>query len=136
MSRVAPVRLLIVDDEAAQMKALCETLEMEGCVTHGYSSARQALAWLREGEVDLLLTDLMMPEMDGITLLNAAKKIDGNLAGIVMTGHGTVDTAVKAMQDGALDYILKPFKLSVKKPGVSRLINVVTRLLGTPLRKT
>lgn len=112
MNTAAPCRLLIVDDEVAQMKALCSTLEMEGYATTGYSSARQALAWLREGEVDLLLTDLMMPEMDGISLLKAAREVDGNLAGIVMTGHGTIDTAVRAMQHGALDYILKPFKLS------------------------
>jgi two-component system, sensor histidine kinase and response regulator len=105
-------RLLIVDDEVAQMKALCNTLEMEGYATTGYSSPRQALAALRAGEVDLLLTDLMMPEMDGISLLKAAREVDGNLAGIVMTGQGTIDTAVKAMQHGALDYILKPFKLS------------------------
>jgi two-component system, sensor histidine kinase and response regulator len=105
-------RLLIVDDEVAQMKALCKTLEMEGYATTGYSSARQALASLRAGEVDLLLTDLMMPEMDGISLLKAAREVDGSLAGIVMTGHGTIDTAVRAMQHGALDYILKPFKLS------------------------
>lgn len=117
-------RLLIVDDEAAQMKALCDTLEMEGYVTTGYSSARQALAALREGEVDMVLTDLMMPEMDGISLLNAARQVDGNLAGVVMTGHGTVDTAVKAMQDGALDYILKPFKLSNVLSVINRALDV------------
>jgi len=117
-------RLLIVDDEAAQMKALCSTLEMEGYLTTGYSSAKQALASLREGEIDMLLTDLMMPEMDGITLLNAARRIDGNLAGVVMTGHGTVDTAVKAMQEGALDYILKPFKLSHVLSVISRVLDV------------
>ncbi|HJY38422.1 MAG TPA: ATP-binding protein [Steroidobacteraceae bacterium] len=112
MNAPTQCRLLIVDDEVAQMKALCNTLEMEGYATTGYSSARQALASLREGEVDLLLTDLMMPEMDGISLLKAAREVDGNLAGIVMTGQGTIDTAVRAMQHGALDYILKPFKLS------------------------
>jgi len=124
MSTTAPGRLLIVDDEVAQMKALCETLEMEGYVTSGYSSARQALAALREGDVDMLLTDLMMPEMDGISLLHAARQVDGNLAGVVMTGHGTVDTAVKAMQDGALDYILKPFKLSQVLAVISRALDV------------
>lgn len=112
MNAATQCRLLIVDDEVAQMKALCNTLEMEGYVTTGYSSPRQALASLRAGEIDLLLTDLMMPEMDGISLLKAAREVDGDLAGIVMTGQGTIDTAVKAMQHGALDYILKPFKLS------------------------
>ena len=111
MTRVA-ARLLIVDDESAQMRALCDTLGLEGYATHGFSSARQALTELRPGQFDLLLTDLMMPEMDGITLINAAKQIDSTLGAIVMTGHGTIDTAVQAMQIGALDYILKPFKLS------------------------
>lgn len=124
MNAGARGRLLIVDDEAAQMKALCDTLEMEGYLTSGYSSARQALASLREGEVDMLLTDLMMPEMDGISLLNAARKIDSNLAGVVMTGHGSVDTAVKAMQDGALDYILKPFNLTNVLSVISRALDV------------
>ena len=67
-------RLLIVDDEAAQMRALCDTLGLEGYATQGFSSARQALATLRPGEFDLLLTDLMMPEMDGIALIDAARK--------------------------------------------------------------
>jgi two-component system sensor histidine kinase/response regulator len=117
-------RLLIVDDEAAQMRALCDTLQLEGYVTSGFSSARQALAELRPGEVDLLLTDLMMPEMDGISLINAARQIDPALGAIVMTGHGTIDTAVQAMQGGALDYILKPFKLNVILPVISRALNL------------
>jgi signal transduction histidine kinase len=117
-------RLLIVDDEAAQMKALCNTLETEGYCTTGYSSAKQALAALRAGEFDLVLTDLMMPEMDGISLLSAARQVDATLAGIVMTGHGTIDTAVKAMQVGALDYILKPFKLNVILPIIARALDV------------
>jgi len=117
-------RLLIVDDEAAQMRALCDTLGMEGYVTQGFSSARAALDSLRAGEFDLLLTDLMMPEMDGITLIDAARGIDGTLGAIVMTGHGTIDTAVQAMQGGALDYILKPFKLNVILPVIARALDV------------
>jgi len=120
----AAARLLIVDDESAQMRALCDTLVMEGYATHGFSWARKALADLRPGEFDLLLTDLMMPEMDGITLINAAKQIDPALGAIVMTGHGTIDTAVQAMQIGALDYILKPFKLNVILPVISRALDV------------
>jgi len=100
-------RLLIVDDESAQMRALCDTLGVEGYATQGFSSARQALAALRPGEFDLLITDLMMPEMDGITLIDAARKIDSSLGAIVTTGHGTIDTAVQAMRGGALDYILR-----------------------------
>lgn len=116
-------RLLIVDDESAQMRALCDTLSVEGYALQGFTSAQQALSALRPAEFDLLLTDLMMPEMDGITLINAAKQVDPALGAIVMTGHGTIDTAVQAMQGGALDYILKPFKLNVILPVLARALD-------------
>jgi hypothetical protein len=120
----AKARLLIVDDEAAQLRALCDTLKLEGYATEGFSAGQQALSVLRPGNFDLLLTDLMMPEMDGITLINSAKQIDPSLGAIVMTGHGTIDTAVRAMQGGALDYILKPFKLNVILPIIARALDV------------
>jgi two-component system sensor histidine kinase/response regulator len=120
----APARLLIVDDEAAQLRALCDTLQLEGYVTRGFGSGQEALATLSPGEFDLLLTDLMMPGMDGITLIDAAKKIDPAIGALVMTGHGTIDTAVRAMQGGALDYILKPFRLNVILPVIARALDV------------
>lgn len=120
----APARMLIVDDEGAQMRALTDTLGLEGYSIEGFTSANEALAALRPGDFNLLITDLMMPEMDGIALINAALKIDPALCAIVMTGHGTVDTAVHAMQSGALDYILKPFKLNAILPVISRALNV------------
>ena len=105
MSAVPMARLLIVDDEAPQMKALHDALEGEGYSAIGFTSAGSALAALREQEFDLVLTDLMMPEMDGVAFLRAAFGIDPTLVGIVMTGHGTVESAVHAMRAGALDYI-------------------------------
>ncbi|HEX4023205.1 MAG TPA: response regulator [Steroidobacteraceae bacterium] len=117
-------RLLVVDDETAQMRALCDTLAPEGYATEGFGSARQALAALRPGQFDLLVTDLMMPEIDGIALIKAARQIDPALGAIVMTGHGTIDTAVQAMQVGALDYILKPFRLNVILPVIARALDV------------
>ena len=120
----AGARLLVVDDEVAQMKALCNTLEHEGYRPTGFSSAKQALAHLRPGEHELLLTDLMMPELDGIELIRSARITDPELAGVVMTGHGTIDTAVAAMQVGALDYVLKPFKLNVILPVIVRALDI------------
>ncbi len=117
-------RILIVDDEAAQMKALCETLRDHDYETVGYSKGPDALVALRTQGCDLLLVDLMMPEMDGIALLRAALDVDPNLVGIIMTGEGTIGTAVEAMKTGALDYILKPFKLSVILPVLSRALAV------------
>src|SRR6266446_5817237 len=117
-------RLLIVDDEALHLSALCDTLEQEGYSTTGFTIAKEALQALRDHEFDLLLTDLMMPEMDGISFLQAALEIDKTLVGIVMTGHTTIPTAVDAMKMGALDYVLKPFKLSVVLPVISRALKV------------
>jgi len=106
-------RLLVVDDEAAQVQALCRTLEDEGYAIKGFTATSAALEALRSGPFDIVLTDLTMPGMDGIAFLSAAREIDPGLAGIVMTGHGTIATAVEAMKAGALDYILKPFDLRV-----------------------
>jgi signal transduction histidine kinase len=122
MTEVPATRILIVDDEAPQMKALCDTLRDEGYEAAGFTSGQDALAALREKSFDLLLTDLMMPEMDGIALLRAAQEVDRQLVGIVMTGHGTINTAVEAMQVGAIDYVLKPFKLSAAIPVISRAL--------------
>ena len=117
-------RLLIVDDEEAQMRALCNTLSAEGFVTRGCTSPEIALETLRSEPFELLLTDLMMPGLDGIALMAAAKRIDPDIVGIVMTGHGTIDTAVKAMQAGALDYIQKPFRLKVILPVLQRGLEI------------
>lgn len=117
-------RLLIVDDEVAQMTALCHTLNDRGYETVGTSSPSAALATLAAGSFDLLLSDLMMPEMDGIALLKEAQKIDKDLVAIIMTGEGTIVTAVEAMKSGAFDYILKPFKVSVILPVLARALDV------------
>lgn len=115
-------RLVVVDDEVAHMRALCDTLGFEGYQVTGFGSPREALRLLSEGECDLLLTDLMMPEMDGIELFRAARAADPDLAGVIMTGHGTIDTAVAALQIGALDYVLKPFRLNVILPVIARAL--------------
>lgn len=117
-------RILIVDDEVAQMKALCDTLREQGYETEGFSAGQAALDALRQRNFDLLLTDLMMPEIDGIALLQAALQTDANLVCIIMTGKGTIATAVEAMRTGALDFILKPFKLSIILPVLSRALAV------------
>jgi len=120
----ALAKLLIVDDERLHLQALCDTLQQEGFVTSGFTSGKDALQALRDQEFDLLLTDLRMPEMDGISLLRAALEIDKSLVGILMTGQGTIATAVDAMKMGAMDYVLKPLKLSVVLPVISRALNL------------
>jgi two-component system, sensor histidine kinase and response regulator len=124
MSETPIARLLVVDDEAPLVAALQSTLVKQGYAVVGLTSAREALAHLRTGQFEVLLTDLEMAEMSGIDLLRAALEIDRRLMPIIMTGHGTIETAVEAMKSGAFDYILKPFKLSVVVPALSRALAV------------
>lgn len=124
MPDTAAARILVVDDEAPLMTALCRTLRQQGYETVGFTSGLAALEALHKSRYDLILTDLMMPEMNGIALLRAVAGIDPHLVAIVITGEGTIATAVEAMKAGALDYILKPFRLSIILPVISRALAV------------
>jgi two-component system sensor histidine kinase/response regulator len=128
-SHIAPqhehkLSLLIVDDEPASMRALCDTLEFEGYQTYGFTSPAEALAAMRERSFDLLLADLQMPGTNGIDLMKSAQLIDPTLVAVIMTGHGALDTAIAAMKAGALDYIQKPIKLATTLPVLERALAV------------
>lgn len=130
MSHERAARILIVDDESNLVEALCRILKLEGFSTLGVASGPLALEALRAAarddaeRFDILVTDLKMPVMDGLSLLREAQVVDRNLVSIVMTGHGTIDTAVEAMKGGALDYMIKPFNLSVAMPVLTRALGV------------
>ena len=117
-------RLLIVDDEVELANALCETLAEQGYKTVETNHAAAALKELAQQDFDLMLSDLMMPGMDGIQLLRKALEIDPNLVGIIMTGQGTITSAVEAMKVGAFDYVLKPFNLQTMLPILARAMDV------------
>jgi DNA-binding NtrC family response regulator len=116
--------LLIVDDEVELMRALRDSLGMHGYTCCGFTSPAEALTWLGENSCDILLSDLMMPGMDGIELLRQARKRDPNLVALIMTGQGSIQTAVEAMKAGAFDYVLKPFKLQFVLPVLERAMEV------------
>lgn len=117
-------RLLVVDDEVELMKALTESLSEQGFQIQGLSDPAAVPEAVRTGEFDVLLSDLMMPGTDGIQLLREVLKLDPNLVGIIMTGQGTIQTAVEAMKAGAFDYILKPFRLQQVLPVLDRAMEV------------
>ncbi len=117
-------RLLIVDDEREVLNPVCELLRKCGYMVDGYTSCDDALAALREECYDLLITDLVMPDMDGITLLTKALAVDPYLIGIIITGRGSIETAVDAMKSGAFDFIVKPLDLEILKRTVSRAMKV------------
>jgi two-component system, NtrC family, response regulator len=101
--------ILIVDDEKNYPLILSAVLQEEGFETLTANSGQEALAVLEHSDVDLVLTDMKMPKMDGIELLQRIKQNDPELPVIMMTAYGTVEKAVEAMQKGAYNYILKPF---------------------------
>jgi DNA-binding NtrC family response regulator len=103
-------RILIVDDEKKMRHILQLILEREGFKTDQAENGRVALDMLRNGRFSLMITDLKMPELDGLSLLNAARKIDPDFPVVVITAFGTIENAVDAMQKGATDYITKPFE--------------------------
>ncbi|OQY04481.1 MAG: DNA-binding response regulator [Desulfobacteraceae bacterium 4572_123] len=102
--------ILIVDDEKNYPLILSAVLEEENFEALTANSGREALEILSISDVDLVVTDMKMPGMDGIELLEHIKAKDPELPVIMMTAHGTVDKAVEAMQKGAYSYILKPFE--------------------------
>ncbi|MBI5552522.1 MAG: sigma-54-dependent Fis family transcriptional regulator [Desulfobacterales bacterium] len=101
--------ILIVDDEKNYPLILSAVLQEEGFETLTANSGQEALEVLTHSDVDLVLTDMKMPKMDGIELLQNIKTKDAELPVIMMTAYGTVEKAVEAMQKGAYSYILKPF---------------------------
>ncbi len=101
--------ILIVDDEKNYLTILSAILEDEGFEVLTALGGQEALEIHKTSDLDLILTDMKMPTMDGIELLENLKSVDPDLPVIMMTAHGTVDKAVEAMQKGAYTYVLKPF---------------------------
>jgi response regulator RpfG family c-di-GMP phosphodiesterase len=113
-------RVLIVDDEKFIRDILADFLGMEGYIVRTAEDGAAALSELHNAHYDLVISDLKMPRMGGIELLDAIGTAAPSALTVIMTGFGTVETAIDAMKRGAYDYILKPFK-------VEEVIRVVQR---------
>ena len=104
-------RILVVDDERVIRDILCEFLALEGYSVHSAEDGNAAIAELRIRPYDIVISDLKMPRVSGIELLEKITEGKINVLTIIMTGFGTVETAIEAMKKGAYDYVLKPFKV-------------------------
>src|SRR5436190_7541692 len=104
-------RILVVDDEKVIRDMLADFLGMEGYIVRTAEDGASALTELSKTHFDLVISDLKMPKMGGIALLDEIGKTAPNALTVIMTGFGTVETAIDAMKRGAYDYVLKPFKL-------------------------
>lgn len=114
-------RILVVDDELVVRDSLKEWLEEEGFAVDMAQSGPEALQRLGESTYHLMLTDIKMPGMDGVELLEKAREIFPDLCVVMMTAYATVETAVEAMKIGALDYLVKPFDPDQLVPMVTRI---------------
>jgi two-component system, NtrC family, response regulator PilR len=115
-------RILVVDDEKSMREFLAIMLKKEGYEVVIAEGGEAALETIRREPIDLIVTDLRMPRMDGLALLKAAKELFPNLVILVITAFASTDTAVEAMKLGAYDYIEKPFKLDEIKLTVAKAI--------------
>lgn len=100
--------ILIVDDEENLRKTICKILEKEAFEVTAASSGEEALQFLEAGAFDLAFVDLMMPGMDGMTLLGEIRQIYPEMPVLILTANATLDSAIEAVRQGARDYLIKP----------------------------
>lgn len=103
-------KILIVDDEPDIVEVMVTRLEAMGFYAVGFTRAPKALDALRKEDFSVLITDLKMPDMDGMEVLSEAKKIDPDIEVIIFTAYGSIEGAVQAIKEGAHDYLVKPFE--------------------------
>jgi DNA-binding NtrC family response regulator len=115
-------QVLVVDDEPPQLEILRLILGSEGYEVVAAASGRAALAALRRQPFDLVLTDLKMPDLSGIALLEQIQREQPGACVVLMTAHGTIDSAVEAMRKGAFDYLTKPLDRDALLLAVSRAV--------------
>src|SRR5438132_13000618 len=108
-----PARLLVVDDERSMRELLSIVLRREGYDVTLAENGRTAIDALERGRYDLLISDIKMPDMSGVDVLRAAKRIDQDILGIMITAFASADTAIEAMRLGACDYLSKPFDVDL-----------------------
>ena len=115
-------RILVVDDETSMCKFMQIMLAKEGYDVEAEPSSIKALEMIKTGDFDLVIADLMMPEMSGLDLLSAAKQERPDVRFMVMTAFASVDSAIEALKNGAVDYITKPFKIDEIKIAISNFL--------------
>jgi DNA-binding NtrC family response regulator len=115
-------RILIIDDEAILRDAAAEALRRAGHAVDAFDAGRPALEAFAQSGYDLVLSDLRMPGMDGVAVLEEAKKLAPDVPFIMVTAFGTVETAVGAMKKGAYDFIIKPYRLEELEALVARAL--------------
>lgn len=105
------IKVLVVDDERDFVKLFVKRFVMRNLDVSGVTSGQEALDFLRENAVDVIVLDVKMPKMDGLETLKEIKKRHPQVEVIMLTGHGSVKSGIQGISLGAYDYVLKPFKI-------------------------
>jgi two-component system OmpR family response regulator len=121
------MRILLVEDDIQLATALHQSLRSEGFTANHVSSAKAALLTVRAGECDMLILDLGLPDMDGLSLLKQLRQAKHNLPVLILTARDSTEDKIKGLDQGADDYLAKPFEVSEL---IARL-RVIERRLGT-----
>lgn len=116
-------QVLVVDDDRAMVDLVGECLTSAGYVVHPFTDPQEALNFLRHHVVALVLTDVRMPRMSGIELCRQVHALHADVPVMVLTGFGSMETAVEAMRAGAYDFLPKPFELEVLEVAVARAVD-------------
>jgi len=120
------ISILVVDDELSIREAFYDWLKQDGYEVETAADGLEALAKVKERHYDIMLIDVKMPNMDGITLLKRLKEEDPDTAVVMMTAYGAIQDAVEAMKLGANDYLLKPFELDELSLTIEKLVQIQT----------
>ena len=126
-----PARILVVDDEESIRDLLRLVLTGQGYSVVTASGGEEAIEYLEAQPFDLVITDLVMPTVNGVEVLRAAKRIDPNFPVIVITGYPSVETVTELVRLGAGDYLTKPFNVDVVIVTVAKLLEM-GRVNGEP----
>jgi DNA-binding NtrC family response regulator len=115
-------KILVVDDDRNLADNLVEYLDRLGYEAVAAYDGRQAVEMFRKEPYHLVITDLMMPEMSGLQVLEAVRTLDSRVMVLVITGYGTLQSAVTAIKDGAYDFVPKPFKMNELEVIITRAL--------------
>ena len=116
--------VLVVEDDLDLCEALCDTLEIEGYKVLYANNGTEALSKLAKNNFRLVVSDIQMPVMDGLQLLNNMQQMHPEIPVLLMTAYGTIPKAVEAMQSGAADYLIKPFEASILVSKVAEFVKI------------
>ncbi|WP_272701149.1 response regulator [Desulfovibrio sp. Fe33] len=105
---MADIKALLVDDEESFRNTLCKRLSRRGMTVEQAGSGEEALERLKTYQPDVILLDVKMPGMDGLTALHKIKEVDPLVEVVMLTGHASMEIAIRGMELGAFDYLMKP----------------------------